>query len=90
MPKIKMKVVKILTEKNEKTGKTLYRVFAESGGKTYTFGAREVDYLNEGTRKSIHRAWLKRIREDRFPPTPEMSPKEKRKAILGSEIEEDE
>jgi hypothetical protein len=91
MPKIKMKIVEIRPETNPKTGRVLYRVFVESNGKVYPFGVRETDYLNETRRKSVHRAWLKTIREDQTPVDPEniIDPKAIREAILGTEIEED-
>lgn len=97
MPKIKMKVVDIESETNEKTGIVLYRVFVESNGKTYEFGAKEVDYLDEKRRKSIHKAWLKTIREDQMPAVSEQEKKRKKKeredersVLIGMDIEEDE
>jgi hypothetical protein len=89
MPKIKIKIVEIRKEPHEKTGKMLYRVFVESGGKIYRFGVRESDYLNDKLRESIHRTWLKSIRADRFPPLRSKTPEETIKEVLQTEIEED-
>jgi hypothetical protein len=91
MAKIKMKILEIQEESNENSI-VLYRVFVESNGKRYRFGAKEVDYLDEKARASIHKAWLKTIRADQVKPPviKKKSPKDIRKAIIETEVEEDE
>jgi hypothetical protein len=91
MAKIKMKIREIREEKN-KNGIMVYRVFVKSNGKTYQFGAKEADYLDEKARASIHIAWLKTLRADQVKPPviKAKPPKEIRNAIIGTEVEEDE
>jgi hypothetical protein len=91
MAKIKMKILEIREEPNQ-NGTMLYRVFVESNGKTYQFGAKEADYLDEKGRASIHKAWLKTLRADqvKLPVIKAKSQKDIRKAIIGTEVEEDE
>ena len=61
---IQIKVLGITEQKN-KRGTTLLRIVAESGGKKYTFVVKKIQYMNEQNRKSLHRLWIKEIKEDR-------------------------
>lgn len=62
-----MRVVKI-TEEVGSNGVLLLRIEVESGGKTYTFGARAKDYYDDETRGQMVEHWVERIEEAKWRP----------------------
>ena len=93
MKKLKLMILKITPEPNPK-GVTLLRIKAESGGKIYEFGATEEDYLDDQKRASIHATFLKQVKRDQKAilqsPKDKEAHKAKLKAMVGTEVEEDE
>lgn len=64
-----IRVVKI-TEEVGSTGVLLLRIEVESGGKTYTFGARAKDYCDDSIRRQLANHWVEEIEEAAWrPPT---------------------
>ena len=85
-------VAKITEEPNTKGTKKL-RVRVERNGKSYLFGVKKSDYLDEAKRESIHRVWFKSIKEmeEDAKAGPETSKGKKDKkaldSLIGKEVE---
>ena len=60
--KVKFTVDKIVKEPKKK-GPQLLKVFISCGGKQYTKICREIDYLDDDARLSLHRLWMKGFKE---------------------------
>jgi hypothetical protein len=91
MEKLKMKVVDI-EEHPTPNGLVQLKVIVKSGGKIFTFAAKEEDYLDELTRKSFHQNWLKQIKKvfarEHESGTEVKRRKNKMKDLKGAEVEE--